>query len=385
MIIGIPKEIMHDEARVAATPESVKKYVADGHTVLVEKNAGVGALHSNEAYVAAGATIIESAQEIYDKAELIMKVKEPLFNEEFNKHEVDMMHNGQFLITFIHPASPVNHEMVKKMAANGIVSLTMDCVPRISRAQSMDALTSMSTCAGYKGMLMAASDLIKFVPMMPTAAGMIKPVNALIIGVGVGGLQALATAKRLGAKTFAADIRPAAAEQATSLGATLVDTGVAPELAIGQGGYALELPADVLAAERERIAAVLPEMDIVFLSALVPGRVAPTLITEEMVKTMKPGSVIVDIAIDQGGNCAITPAGKREVKYGVTLEGIKNIPGMLAEASTLMYSANMYNLVKYLVKDNTLNLDETDEIVKGMLTTKDGKIVHAGALAAMGG
>ena len=385
MIIGIPKEIMHEEARVAATPESVKKYVADGHTVLVEKNAGIGALHTNEAYEAAGAAVIESAQEIYDKAELILKVKEPQFNTQFNKHEVDMMHRGQYLITFIHPAAPVNHEMVKNMAANGIISLTMDCVPRISRAQSMDALTSMSTCAGYKGILMAASDLIKFIPMMPTAAGMIKPCNVLVAGVGVAGLQALATAKRLGAKTYAIDIRPAAAEQATSLGASVVESGVAPELAIGQGGYAQQLPEDVLAAERERLAKVLPDMDIVFLSALVPGRLAPILITEEMVKTMKPGSVIVDIAIDQGGNCAITPAGTREVKHGVTIEGIKNIPGMLAESSTLMYSANMYNLVKYLAKDGTMKLDETDDIVKGMLTTKDGKIVHAGALAAMGG
>lgn len=385
MIIGIPKEIMHEEARVAATPESVKKYVADGHTVLVEKNAGIGALHTNEAYAAAGATVIESAQEIYDKAELILKVKEPQFNTQFNKHEVDMMHSGQYLITFIHPAAPVNHEMVKKMAANGIISLTMDCVPRISRAQSMDALTSMSTCAGYKGILMAASDLIKFIPMMPTAAGMIKPCNVLVAGVGVAGLQALATAKRLGAKTYAIDIRPAAAEQATSLGATVVESGVAPELAIGEGGYAQQLPEDVLAAERELLAKVLPDMDIVFLSALVPGRLAPILITEEMVKTMKPGSVIVDIAIDQGGNCAITPAGIREVKHGVIIEGIKNIPGMLAESSTLMYSANMYNLVKYLAKDGTIKLDETDEIVKGMLATKDGKVVHAGALAAMGG
>lgn len=384
MIIGIPKEIMHEEARVAATPESVKKYVADGHQVLVEKNAGIGALHANEAYEAAGAILCETAQEVYDRAELILKVKEPQFNHDTGKHEIEMMHKGQYLITFIHPAAPVNHEMVKNMAAAGIISLTMDCVPRISRAQAMDALTSMSTCAGYKGMLMAASDLGRFVPMMPTAAGMIKPVNALVAGVGVAGLQALATAKRLGAKTYAIDIRPAAAEQATSLGATLIDSGVAPELAIGEGGYALALPEDVLEAERERLAKILPDMDIVFLSALVPGRLAPTLITEEMVKTMKPGSVIVDISIDQGGNCAITPAGKREVKHGVVIEGIKNIPGMLAASSTFMYSANMYNLVKYLVKDGRMNLDMNDEIVRGMMTTMDGKIVHAGALSAMG-
>ena len=385
MIIGIPKEIMHDEARVAATPDTVKKYVADGHKVLVEVNAGIGAQCANEAYAAAGAIMCETAQQIYDEAELILKVKEPLFNEQTGKHEVDMMHKGQYLITFIHPAAPVNHEMVKHMAEAGIISMAIEGVPRISRAQSMDALTSMSTCAGYKGILMAASDLIKFIPMMPTAAGMIKPCNALVCGVGVAGLQALATAKRLGAKTFAIDIRPAAAEQATSLGAKLVESGVDPALAIGQGGYALALPEDVLAAERERIAKVLPDMDIVFLSALVPGRLAPILITEEMVKTMKPGSVIVDIAIDQGGNCSITTPGVRDVKHGVILEGIKNIPGMLAESSTFMYAANMYNLVKYLTKDGKLNLDESDDIVSGMLTTKDGKVVHAGALAAMGG
>ena len=384
MIIGIPKEIMHDEARVAATPDSVKKYVADGHKVLVEKGAGIGALHTDEAYAAAGAVLCETAQQVYDEAELILKVKEPLFNEQFNKHEVDMMHKGQYLITFIHPAAPVNHQMVKNMAAAGIISMAIEGVPRISRAQSMDALTSMSTCAGYKGILMAASDLTKFSPMMPTAAGMIKPCNVLVAGVGVAGLQALATAKRLGAKTYAIDIRPAAAEQATSLGAKLVESGVDPALAIGQGGYALELPADVLAAERERIAKVLPDMDIVFLSALVPGRLAPILITEDMVKTMKPGAVIVDIAIDQGGNCAITTPGVRDVKHGVILEGIKNIPGMLAVSSTFMYAANMYNLVKYLTKDGYLKLDESDDIVSGMLTTKDGKVVHAGALAAMG-
>ena len=384
MIIGIPKEIMHEEARVAATPDSVKKYVADGHKVLVEKGAGVGASHADDAYAAAGAVMCDTAQQVYDEAELILKVKEPLFNEQTGKHEVDMMHAGQYLITFIHPAAPVNHKMVKHMAEAGIISMSIEGVPRISRAQSMDALTSMSTCAGYKGILMAASDLIKFIPMMPTAAGMIKPCNVLVAGVGVAGLQALATAKRLGAKTYAIDIRPAAAEQATSLGAKLIDSGVDPALAIGKGGYAMELPADVLAAERERLAKVLPDMDIVFLSALVPGRLAPTLITEEMVKTMKPGSVIVDISIDQGGNCAITTPGVRDIKHGVILEGIKNIPGMLAESSTFMYAANMYNLVKYLCKDGKLNLDESDDIVSGMLTTKDGKVVHAGALAAMG-
>ena len=345
MKIGVPKEIMHEEDRVAATPDSVKKYVANGHEVFVEHNAGKGILADDAAYEAAGAKVLQTAQEVYDAAELILKVKEPLFNEETGKHEIDMMHAGQYLITFIHPASPINHEMVKKMAAAGIISMAIEGVPRISRAQSMDALTSMSTVAGYKGTLMAAADLNRFIPMIPTAAGLIKPCKGMVIGVGVAGLQALATMKRLGAVTYACDIRPSAAEQAQSLGAKVVETGVDPELAIGKGGYAKSLPADVLAAEREKIAAVLPEMDIVFLSALVPGELAPVLITEEMVKTMKPGAVIVDIAIDQGGNCAATEPGVQSVKYGVTIEGIKNIPGRLAVSSSFMYAANMCALV----------------------------------------
>lgn len=207
---------------------------------------------------------MEDVAELYEKAELILKVKEPLFNEAKNCSEIDLMHKGQYLITFIHPASPVNHEMVKAMAAKGVISLTLDGVPRISRAQNMDALTSMSTCAGYKGMLIAANDLAKFVPQIFCAVGMIKPVNVLVIGTGVGGLQAIATAKRLGAVVHAADIRPDAVEQAKSLGAKIVDTGVPAEIAVGQGGYANELPEEWLLHEREALAKVIPEMDIVF-------------------------------------------------------------------------------------------------------------------------
>ena len=384
MYIGVPKEIMHDEDRVAATPETVKKYVAAGHTVFVEHNAGKGILANDEAYAAAGATVLQTAQEVYDRSELILKVKEPLFNEDTQKHEIDMMHEGQYIITFIHPASPVNHQMVKDMAAKGVVGITLDGVPRISRAQNMDALTSMSTVAGYKGMLMAASDLEKFMPQIFCAVGMIKPCNVLVIGTGVAGLQAIATAKRLGAVTYAADIRPAAAEQAKSLGAKPIDLGVPAEEAIAPGGYALKLPDATLEKEREALAAVLPNMDVVFCSALIPGKLAPVVITEDMVKTMKEGSVIVDIAIDQGGNCAITPPGSREIKHGVVLEGIKNIPGMLASSSTWMFAQNIYNLTRFLTHDGEIRLDMNDEIVKSILVTRDGKIVHEGALEAMG-
>ncbi len=217
MIIGIPKEIMHDEDRVAATPATCEKYVKDGHQVLVEAGAGEGAFFHDAQYEAAGARVVPDAKAVYEQAELILKVKEPLFNEKFNLHEVDMMRAGQYLITFIHPAAPANHEMVGNLAKRGVISMTLDGVPRISRAQSMDALTSMSTCAGYKGTLMGCNMLPRFAPQIFSAVGMIKPINMLVVGTGVAGLQALATGKRLGAKTFAADIRPAAEEQAQSL------------------------------------------------------------------------------------------------------------------------------------------------------------------------
>ena len=384
MIIGIPKEIMHDEARVAATPETVGKFVKEGFEVLVEKSAGDGALYTDEEYIQAGAKMIDNPQEIYDKAELILKVKEPLFNEKLGKHEVEMMHKGQYLITFIHPASPVNHEMVKKLTAQGVTAITLDGIPRISRAQNLDALTSMSTCAGYKGILMAANHLTTFMPQMFTAVGQITPAQVMVIGVGVAGLQALATAKRLGAITYAADIRPMAAENAGSLGAKVTETGVPAELAVGEGGYALRLPDDVLVVERENLKETIQEMDIVFCSALIPGKVAPIIITEAMVKGMKRGSVIVDISIDQGGNCELTPKGGIETKYGVTLMGVKNIPGLLPTSSTWMFSNNLYNLVNYLVKDGKVNLDRTDEVIAKSLVCIDGQLVHAGAREAMG-
>ncbi len=383
MIIGIPKEIMQGEARVAATPETVKKFIRDGMTVLVEAGAGVKSHYYDEQYSEAGAELIADPSELYRRADLILKVKEPLFNERIGKHEVDMMHRGQYLITFIHPASPGNHAMVRQLADAGVVSLTLDGIPRVSRAQGMDALTSMSTCAGYKGMIMAADDLSFFMPQMFTAVGMLKPANVLVIGAGVAGLQALATAKRLGAVTYAMDIRAEANEQAKSLGAKVIESGVPPEIAIGEGGYAKKLPDKWIDREREEIQKVIHEMDIVFLSALIPGKVAPILITEEMVKGMKNGSVIVDVSIDQGGNCAITPPGTKEVKHGVTICGIKNIPGLIPTSSTWMFSQNVYNLVSYLIRDGEVVLDMDDEITRSILVTREGEVVHEGAREAM--
>lgn len=386
MIIGVPKEIMHGENRVSSTPETVKKMVNDGYTVLVEKNAGLGSFYLNEAYQEAGAVLVDDPKEIYQKADVILKVKEPQFNEKYQVNEIELMHEGQILITFIHPASPVNHEMVKNMARKKVIGLTLDGIPRISRAQSMDALSSMSVCAGYKGIIMATDDIAQFMPMVGSAVGVLKPSTVFVIGTGVAGLRAVATAKSLGAVVYSADIRPEANEQAKSLGAKIIETGIPAEIAVSPDGkHANKLSEEWLQVEREHFKDIISKADIIFCSALLFGQLAPILLTEEMVKTMKPGSCIVDISIDQGGNCAITSPGIKDVKHGVTIEGIKNIPGMLPASSTWMFAQNIYNLLKYLVKDGVLSLDLNDEIVSSILvTTSDGKIVHKGAIEAMG-
>lgn len=384
MTIGVPKEIMHGEDRVAATPETVGKMVAEGATVLVEEGAGKGAFFEDAAYREAGAQLVADVQDIFARADVILKVKEPLFNEKAGKHEAEMVRDGQYLITFLHPAAPVNHEMMKKLAATGVISITLDGIPRISRAQGMDALTSMSTVAGYKAVLMAANRLPKFMPMVGTAVGVIKPSNVLVIGTGVAGLQAVATAKRLGAVVTAVDIRPDAREQSTSLGAKAFDVGVPAEVAIGEGGYAQRLSDEWLAREREALKPLVAGSDIIILSALIPSKLAPILVTEEMVKSMAPGSSIVDISIDQGGNCELSEAGKVVVKHGVTIDGTKNIPGMMPTSSTWMFANNIYQLLAFLAQDGRIVLDRNDPIVSSTLTTIGGEIVHRGAREAMG-
>lgn len=371
MIIGVPKEIMPGERRVAATPETVKAMCDMGLTVLVEKNAGEGAYFHDPEYVAAGAEIVDCACKVFERADMILKVKEPLFNHDLNKHEIDLMHEGQYLITFIHPAAPANHQMVKNMAAKGITSITLDGIPRNPRTRNMDPLISMSICAGYKGILLAVNELPKFVPQIDSSVGVIEPIKALIVGVGVGGWQALSTVKSLGAETYTIDIRKEATDRAEAIGAKTVqwDTPDAPA-------------GDEMAKIKHAIAKVLPEMDVVFLSVLIPGKLAPIMITKEMVQTMKPGSVIVDISIDQGGNCELTPPGTIEKKHNVTLIGIKNIPGMLPTSSTWMFSQNVLNLVKSLIQDGKVVLNMEDEVIQQALTTHQGKVVHKGALEA---
>lgn len=384
MIIGVVKEIMQGEMRVAASPETVKKYVDLGLTVLVESGAGDGSYFLDHMYQEAGANIVFDVKEVFERADVILKVKEPQFNKNLDLHEIDMMHKGQYLITFIHPASPANHQMVQQLASQGVIALTLDGVPRISRAQAMDALTSMSTCAGYKGMIMAAEDLAKFVPQIFSAVGMIKPATAYVIGAGVAGLQAIATAKRLGAVVYASDIRPDAAEQAKSLGAKIIDLNIPKEDAVGQGGYAKSLNQALLTQERAIIKDAIKTMDIVFLSALVPGKIAPTLLDADMLKEMQPGSVVVDISIDQGGNCSETVPGEIVCKHGVTIQGIKNIPGHLPASATWMFANNVYNLFNYLYKDGAIHLDLSDEICNSILVTNGEEIVHQGTLEAMG-
>ena len=381
--IGVPKEIMHGERRVAAIPETVAKIVQEGGRVLVEKGAGTGSFFSDEQYAAVGAEMTSDIRQIFAESDVILKVKEPLFNDALGQHEANMLRDGQYLIAFLHPAAPVNHAVVKQLAATGAISLTLDGIPRISRAQAMDALTSMSTVAGYKSVLMAADRLPKFMPMVGTAVGAIKPSHVVVIGTGVAGLQAVATAKRLGAQVTAVDIRPDAREQAQSVGAKILDPGIPATEAVGEGGYARRLSEDWLAMERANIKDLVAAADILILAALIPGKLAPILVTEDMVKSMQPGSCIVDISIDQGGNCALTEAGEVVTKHGINIDGTKNIPGMVPTSSTWMFANNIYNLLALLCVDGKINLDMSDPIIASILTTKDKQVVHAGALEAM--
>jgi len=301
---------------VAALPETVKQYVAMGFKVLVETNAGEGVFVRDADYAAAGAEIAPDAQSLYERADLVLKVKQPI--EHNGRHEAEMIRGGATLICFLHPAAPGNHDMIRTLSRRGVVAYTMDGIPRITRAQTMDALTSMSTVTGYRAVLLAAQRFPRFIPMIGTAIGAIRPAQILVVGAGVVGLQAIATAKRLGAVIKAIDIRPEARREASSLKGTQVVGFEAPdEVVRGEGGYARSLPPEWLEKERQLLAPLVAEADIVILSALVPGEVAPKLITEPMVRSMKPGSVVVDVSVDQGGNCEVTEAGREIVIHAV--------------------------------------------------------------------
>jgi NAD(P) transhydrogenase subunit alpha len=375
---------MAEEKRVAAIPESVEKYVGKGYRVLVGSGAGAGIFRNDEEYARAGAEVIEDVEKLFSLSDVILKVKQPEFDERTGKHEIEMMKQETTLITFLHPAAPTSRKNVEMLEKKGMTALTMDGIPRISRAQKMDALTSMSTITGYKSVLMAANSFPRFVPMMGTAIGMIKPANFLVIGIGVVGLQAIATAKRLGGVVKAVDIRKEAQKEAESLGAKVAGFDVPQDLAMGKGGYARALPADWLEKERAHLEPVVADSDVVILSALVPGEVAPKLITGKMVSSMKPGSVIVDVSIDQGGNCELTEPGSEILNDEVKVCGLQNIPGRMAVHASWLYSNNMLHFVENAFKNDGDELDLEDEIVKNSLVTYQGKIVHHGTLIALG-
>ena len=384
MILAVPKEILPNERRVAALPEMVRQYVEMGFDVLVESGAGAGALRSDEEYEQAGAKIVADAETLFSRADVILKVKQPWFSEQTGKDEVEMMREGAVLITFLHPAAPPNHQTIHALAKRKITALTMDSIPRTPRAQPMDALTSMSTVSGYKSVLIAANRFPKFIPILGTAIGTIKPARFLVVGTGVVGLQAIATAKRLGGSIQAVDIREDARKEADSLGAKIGGFEVPAELAVGEAGYAKALPPEWIDKEREALAPLVEGADIVILSALVPGEVAPVLVTQEMVRRMKPGSVIVDVAIDQGGNCAVTEPGGEVVRDGVCILGLWNIPGSMPVHASWLYASNVLNYFKNLFKKGPGTLDLDDDIVARSLVTHQGKIVHQGTLKAMG-
>ncbi len=383
VIVGIPREIMPGEKRVAAVPDTVGKMVASQAEVLIESGAGAGAYIDDRDYSEKGAEIVADVRDIYSRANVILKVKEPRHHEDLNRHEAELFPENSVLISFLHPAHSLNHEGLKILARRGIVSFTLDGIPRISRAQQMDSLTSMSTVAGYKSVIFAANHLGRFIPMMPTSFGVIPPAQFLVIGTGVAGLQAIATAKRLGAKVKTLDIRPEANEQARSLGAENIDFDVPPELAVGEGGYARRLPDEWYEREKELLIPHIEQSDAVILAALIPGEVAPVIIDEDMVSRMKKGSVIIDISADQGGNCSLTHCGEEYNYKGITISGILNVPATLPVDATNMFAQSTCNFLNYIIRDGAVNTDTGDEIIGATLVTHEGKIVHSGALRAM--
>ncbi len=383
MILGIPKEVLEQEGRVAAIPETVQQYKAMGFEVLVQEAAGEAALWTDESYASAGAEIVADAASLFARADLVLKVKQPWISPASGRHEAEMLREGASLVTFLHPATPDNHEMVRMLARRGVTSFTMDGVPRISRAQTMDALTSMSTITGYKSVLLAANKFPKFIPLIGTAIGTIKAAKFLIVGGGVVGLQAIATAKRLGGSITAVDIREDARKAADSIGAKVAGFEVPADLAIDDQGRTRALPEAWLEKERAVLAPLVAEAEIVILSALVPGEVAPILVTEAMVAEMKPGSIIVDVSVDQGGNCAATRPGAETVHRGVSIVGLWNIPGSMPVHGSWLYARNMLHFIKNLYKRGLDAPDLDDDIVRATLVTRGGEIVHAGALKAM--
>lgn len=380
MKVAVPREIKPDEHRVALAPESVKKLVKAGMAVSVEAGAGTAASFPDEQFREAGATIESDLATLLGSSDLIVKVQPPMENAAIGRHEVDLFREGAMLLGTITPTR--NLDAVRRLAERRITTFATDCIPRISRAQSMDTLSSMANIAGYRSVLIGAMTLPKYFPMFMTAAGTVLAAKVFVIGAGVAGLQAIATARRLGATVEATDTRPAVKEQVESLGArwTGVDTS---ESAQDAGGYAKELSADFYKKQGELIGKHCASNDVVITTALIGGVKAPRLITADMVQGMKPGSVIVDIAAEGGGNCELTEPGKTVLRHGVTICGPLNIPAEMPLHASLLYSRNLTTFITTFWKDNKFNLDLTDEIIKGAMITHEGQVLHAQARDAL--
>jgi len=372
MRIGVPKETAAGEHRVALVPEVVGKLKAKGLDVVVQSGAGADALLSDEAYAAAGAQLTADAAEVW-RADVVVTIAPP------DPEQVRALGSGSILIGFLAPlTSPAT---TRALADAKATAFAMEAIPRISRAQSMDALSSQSNVAGYRSVLVAAEEMGRFFPMLMTAAGTIPPAKVLVLGVGVAGLQALATAKRLGARTTGYDVRPEVAEQVESLGAQWLDLGLE---ASGEGGYARELTDEERARQQQALTDAIKGFDVVITTALVPGRPAPRLVTAEAVEGMKAGSVIVDLAGEAGGNCELTEPGQTVVRHDVRIVSPLNLPADMAEHSSQLFARNVLSLLELFIgEDGALRMDFDDEIISGACIVREGEIVHAGAREAV--
>jgi len=371
MRIGVVRETTPGERRVALVPETVGRLTKSGNEVVVERGAGEASSFPDRMYTDAGATLGDAWS-----TELVLKVAKP------SDDELERIREGAVLVAFLQPLT--NHALVRELARRRVTALSMDAIPRITRAQPMDALSSQATVAGYKAVLLAAAALPKFFPMLTTAAGTIAPAKAFIIGAGVAGLQAIATARRLGAVVEAFDTRPVVKEQVQSLGAKFLEVDLG-ETGEGAGGYAKELSEEAHRKEVELLAKAVKENDIIITTAAIPGRPAPKLITADMVRSMKPGSVIVDLAAETGGNTELTQAGKVIDVDGVRIDGTTNIPSTMPYHASQMYSRNIQSLLGLMItKEGKLNLDMSDEVIRGTVITKDGEVVHDATRKAIG-
>jgi H+-translocating NAD(P) transhydrogenase subunit alpha len=373
MKIGVPKEIHPGEKRVATTPEAAEQIIKLGFSVLLESGAGLGADISDEAYQEAGVEIVKDAKTLWKKADIVMKVRAPERHPELALDEIELLSKGGSLISFIWPAQ--NEALMKQLAAKEATVLAMDSVPRMSRAQKLDALSSMANIAGYRAIIEAAQHFGRFFTGQITAAGKIPPAKVLVIGAGVAGLAAIGTAKSMGAIVRAFDTRPEVKEQIESMDAEFLMLDFKEE-GSGTGGYAKTMSKEFIEAEMALFARQAMEVDIIITTALIPGKPAPKLITEGMVKSMKPGSVIVDLAAEQGGNCALTEKDKVIVKHDVTLIGYTNLPSRLANQSSQLYATNLRHLLTELCpeKNGTINVNFDDEVLRGTTVIKEGKI-----------